>query len=658
MEPAEDHFRRGLALARQGHYEQAAAHYQQGLLLSPEFAPAHNDLGNIFALQGRLPEAVDSFRDAVRFKPDFASAYSNLGNALRELGKLDEAVANLRQAVLLRPDFVEAHLNLGIALQAQGKLDEAVASYRQAVHQRPNYADAHFSLGNALIRQGKPEEATAHLQEALRFKGHDAGVHHSLAMALKAQGKLDQAIAHYQLALRLKPDADIHIVLGNALQERGNLPEALAHYRQATLLQSDNFVAHSNLGNALQEMGQLEEAEASLQRALALKPDFVPSNFNLGIVLWKQGRIDEAAGRYQHTLRLEPDHVDAHLNLATALKQQGRLAEAEASLAEVLRLKPDYAEARFNCSLLWLIQGDWARGLPEYEFRAQGPRGGHPRLTGRLWDGSPLDGRTILLHAEQGLGDTLLFVRYAPLVKERGGRVVLVCQPALCRLFENAAGIDQLVREGDPIPSFDFQAPLMSLAHILGTTPETVPAKIPYLAARNELVEKWRPVLDEVPGFKVGIFWQGSPQYPADRQRSIPLAQFGPVAALAGVRLVSLQKGSGREQLAKAPFLVVDFTEQMDKESVGPFMDTAAVLRLLDLVICCDSAVLHLAGALGVPTWAALSFMPDWRWFLEREDTPWYPTMRLFRQKTRGDWDDVFERVAAALKDRLIKKNK
>jgi hypothetical protein len=378
----------------------------------------------------------------------------------------------------------------------------------------------------------------------------------------------------------------------------------------------------------------------------------------MGIVLWKQERLDEAVARYQHTLRLHPDHFDAHLNLAAGLKQQGHLADAESHLSEAVRLRPDSAEARFNRSLLRLIQGDWERGLPEYEFRAQGPKGGSIGVKGPLWDGSHLNGRTILLHAEQGLGDTIEFVRYAPLVKARGGRVVLVCQPALYRLLESADGIDHLVKQGDPHPPCDCQAPLMSLAHILGTTPQAVPGNIPYLEARNELVEKWRAVLGGISGFKVGIFWQGSPHYPGDRHRSIPLAHFEALAGLPGVKFVSLQKGTGCEQVAGSLLPVVDFTEQMDNEPAGPFMDTAAVLRLLDLVICCDSSIIHVAGAMGVRVWTALTFIPDWRWLLDGESTPWYPSMRLFRQKRRGDWTEVFERIAGALKVHLIERDR
>jgi predicted O-linked N-acetylglucosamine transferase (SPINDLY family) len=316
---AKSYFQRGITLAQNRKYEDAAASFQEGLRLQPDSAGAHNDLGMILILQGKLSEAVESFRQAVRFQPDFAFAYSNLGNALRELGNLDEALANLQKAVLVRPDFVEAHLNLGIALEAQGKLDEATASYRQALHHRPNYADGHFNLGNALSKQGKPDEAVAHLQEALRCKSGYAEAHHSLANALKTLGRSDQAIIHYQHAIRLKPDADIHIVLGNAFQEQGDLPQALAHYRQAALLQPDNFVAHSNMGNALREMGQLEEAEASLRQALAIKPDFVPAFFNLGIVLPKLGRVDEAVAALRAALRFKPDAADIHSCLLVTL---------------------------------------------------------------------------------------------------------------------------------------------------------------------------------------------------------------------------------------------------------------------------------------------------------------------------------------------------
>jgi predicted O-linked N-acetylglucosamine transferase (SPINDLY family) len=323
----------GLIAAQTGRYDLAGDYFKVTVRLRPDFAAAHNNLGNVFVLQGKLLEAVDSFRAAARCMPEFASAHSNLGNALRELGHLEDAVASLRQAVRLRPDFAEAHFNLAIALEAQGNLALALASYRQALHYRPDYVEAHQSL----------------------------------AIASKAQGKLDEAVLHYQQAVRIKPaDARAHLDLGNALQEQGKLPEALASYRQAALLQPDSPAAHNNLGNALQELGHLSEAEASLRRALALMPDSVAASFNLGIVFWKQGRLEEAQVQYRHTLHLKPDHIDARLNLAVVLRKQGKLEEALAECQEVLGVKPDDAAGHRTLGNVLADQGRLEEAVTAY----------------------------------------------------------------------------------------------------------------------------------------------------------------------------------------------------------------------------------------------------------------------------------------------------
>jgi hypothetical protein len=265
-----------------------------------------------------------------------------------------------------------------------------------------------------------------------------------------------------------------------------------------------------------------------------------------------------------------------------------------------------------------------------------------------------LENRTILLHAEQGLGDTIQFVRYAPLVKARGGRVLVECRRPLLGLLKTCPGIDRLVVAGDPLPAFDVHAPLLSLPGILGTVLEAIPCSIPYLTADPALVAQWRDKLAALDGVRVGIAWQGNPQYLMDRQRSIPLAQFAPLADLPGVRLISLQKGPGAEQIGQLQgrFPVVDWTADLDERS-GPFMDTAAILANLDLVILSDSVLAHLAGALGVTVWMAVPKLPDWRWLLDGEDSPWYPTMRLFRQQAWGNWPDVFQQMRSALTERI-----
>ena len=390
-------------------------------------------------------------------------------------------------------------------------------------------------------------------------------------------------------------------------------------------------------------------SEAGLRRALALKPDYAEAHNNLGGALSAQGNLDEAVACYRRALALKPDYAEAHNNLGGALSDLAKFDEALACYRRALRLKPDYAEAHWNQALLTLLTGDFERGWAEYEWRWKTKQLHFERRTFSQprWDGQPLAGRTILLHAEQGLGDTIQFVRYVSLVKVRGGRVVVECQPPLLPLLADCPGIDQVVARGNPLPAFDVQAPLLSLPGILGTTLDSIPDRVPYLRADPELAQAWRKRLEALDGFKVGIVWQGNPPFKGDRQRSIPLRQYEALARVEGVQLVSLQKGAGADQLGKlaASFPVLDLGEQLET-----FSDTAAVLKNLDLLISSCTSVPHLAGALGVPVWLALPFVPDWRWLLEREDSPWYPHHRLFRQSRPGDWSEVFERIAGALR--------
>ncbi len=366
---------------------------------------------------------------------------------------------------------------------------------------------------------------------------------------------------------------------------------------------------------------------------------------NLGIALKDQGRLDEAVACFRRALQLTPNFAEAYNNLGIALKDQGKLDEAVANYSRALQLKPDYADAHWNRALVWLLQGDWQRGWPEYQWRWH-THFVPSRFPRPVWQGESLRGKTILLHAEQGLGDTIQFIRYASLVKQLGATVIVGCPKTLSRLLENCPGIDRLVVQDDDLPAFDVHAPIMSLPGIFKTTVANIPAPIPYFFVQTALLESWRERLSRLDGFKIGISWQGNPKFPGDRFRSIPLRHYAPLAQLPGVRLISIQKGAGTEQLAefRARFAVTDFASE-----IGDFVDTAAVMKNLDLVITSDTAVAHLAGALGVPVWVALCSAPDWRWLLERSDCAWYPTMRLFRQKTLGDWPDVFARMAAAL---------
>jgi Flp pilus assembly protein TadD len=604
---------------------------------------------------GDLARAEALYRQVLQTDPQQPDALHLLSTTYLRQGKHADAAATLRQLLHLRPEHADAHNNLGIALAGLGKRDEAILSFQQALRLGPPAADTYGNLGLALLERERPEEAATCFQQALRLEPNNAETHAHLALALTRQGRLDDAIACWRQLVRLRPhDAEVHNSLGGTLAQRGHLEEAVASLRQALRLRPQHAETHSNLGLALAELGRLDEALIYLRTAIRLKPDYAAGHSNLGLALIGQDHLDEALASLREALRLQPDFPEAHNNLGMALARLGQYDDALAHYAEALRINPTYPEAHKNRALAWLLLGDYERGWSEFEWRWRCKDFTRRPFPQPQWDGSPLAGRTVLLHAEQGLGDTLQFIRYAALVKQRGGTVLFECPPGLHALLANCPGIDRLLVRGGPLPPFDVHIPLLSLPAALQTTLATVPAPIPYLRPAAALVEQWQRELEPVSAFKVGIVWRGSPRYRADRQRSIPLAHFAPLARVEGVHLFSLQKGPGTEELSQAAeqVAVTDLGGRLD-ETTGAFMDTAAVMHSLDLVVTADTAAGHLAGAMGVPVWIALPFSPDWRWQLGREDSPWYPTVRLFRQRTAGTWDEVFERMAGELARQL-----
>jgi Flp pilus assembly protein TadD len=533
-----------------------------------------------------------------------------------------------------------------------GELQQAEQLYREILQVDPNHIDALHLLGLIAHQFGRSDVAIDLISQAIRLKPDFAEAHNNLAIALKELGRLDQAVASYQQAVALKPDyVEAHSNLAVALVEQGRLGEAVASAQRAVRLKPDFPEAHNNLGMALKAQGSAERAVASFQQAVRLKPDYAEAHNNLGVVLADLGRLEEAVAGFQQAVRLKPDYAEAHNNLGVVLADLSRVQEAVACYQRALSLKPDYAAAHNNLGIAWLLMGNFHQGWPEYEWRWKCTELKLPSYRQPLWDGSPLNGRTILLLSEQGLGDTIQFIRFAPLVARSGGRVIVICRRPMARLLAGCPGIAAVVAEGEPLPEFDVYAPLLSLPGLLGTTLATVPAEVPYLTADPAQVDFWHRELSAVEGFRIGIAWQGSPGYRRDRFRSIPLLQFAPLARLQGVNLLSLQKGPGTDQLqgVSCVFPITDLGSRLD-ETAGAFMDTAAVMMNLDLVIAADVAIAHLTGALGVPVWLALYSPSDWRWLLERDDSPWYPTMRLFRQARPGNWESVFERMATEVR--------
>jgi tetratricopeptide (TPR) repeat protein len=570
---------------------------------------------------GNIPLAEALFQQVLAVDPNQADALHFLGLISLARGQNSAAAELIRQAISIRPNDVLLHCNLGNALQAQGKLDDAVACYRRALALEPDHIVACYNLAGVLDSLGRTEEAIACYQRALQLQPGLYQAHHNLGQAYQAQYQLEKAVACYRRALELQPDlAETHLCLGNVLYVQRKFGEAIVCYQRTLELAPNSAQAHANLAAVFVAQGKLAEAVASCHRALSLRPDFFVAYNNLGDALVAQGHLEQAIESYRRALELRPDYVDAHVGLGE----------------------------------LQLLQGDLANGWNEYEWRWRGKPLVARRFQQSLWDGSPLKGKTILIHAEQGLGDTFQFIRYLHLVKAQGATLIMEVQKPLLRLLASAPGIDQLIGEGDELPAFDVHAPLLSLPRILQTALETIPSKTPYLFAERGLVDFWRKKLQRVSGFRVGVNWYGRSSRGAHRQRDIPIHCLASLAQTPGVRLISLQKGDPQQKLAAHgdPESVVDFGGDIDQEQ-GAFMDTAAIMMNLDVVISSDTSIAHLAGALGVPVWLALPFVPNWRWLQNRNYCPWYPTMRLFRQQTTGDWDSVFATVRAELNQRI-----
>jgi tetratricopeptide (TPR) repeat protein len=500
----------------------------------------------------------------------------------------------------------------------------------------------------AFERAGRLEEAAALYQDAARG-APDARAWAALGRCLLRLGRWREAAASCQAAAQLAPgDADNLANLGVALDEQGAHGQAADAYRQALGAQPDHAVALYNLGNALRALRRYDEAAASYEGALRVRPDWVEAHANLGMTHARAGRPEAAIASYEQALRLRPDHADAHNGIGLAHQVRGELEQALAHFDRAVAIAPDSPYAHANRAQLWLLQEDFERGWLEYEWRLRVPGHGIAPTAAPRWRGEPLAGRTLLLRAEQGLGDTLNFVRFAPTLAAREARVLLETQSAIEQLVATCPGLEGVVPRGAPLPPHDFETPIASVPLRLGLTTASIPADVPYLAADPALAAAARARIRRDGALNVGIGWQGNPAFPQDAHRSIPLAAFAPLAAVPGVRLYSLQKGFGSEQLATATFPVEDLGSALDPGG-GAFTDTAAAIAALDLVIASDSAIVHVAGALGRPVWTLLPLVPDWRWLLGRADTPWYPTMRLYRPRRLGDWREVFDRVARDL---------
>jgi tetratricopeptide (TPR) repeat protein len=497
-----------------------------------------------------------------------------------------------------------------------GQLAEAEALYRQILAVDPRHADALHLLGVIAHQVAKHELAVELIGQALALNGTAAQYHNHLGDALRALKRLPAAVESYRRALDLDPTlAAAHLSLGAIAYGAADFAAAAASYRSAAAFAPGNAEAHANLANALFQQGLSAEAVEPYRRALALRPEDASTHANFGLALSDLGHLDQAIEHCRRAIAINPEFSSAHNNLGLAL----------------------------------LLKGDFAGGLPHHEWRwkVEGLRMGGRRFDRPPWRGEALQGARILLHAEQGVGDTLQFLRYAPLVARAGGTVLLEVHRELKRLAASVVGASEVVAQGETLPQFEQHCPLLSLMLAFGTDLGSIPAEVPYLSAPKPLVQQWRERLGRGRGKRVGLVWAGRPEHRRDRDRSLSIGALAPLAAIHGVNFFSLQKGP---RAAEAKNLSDGVAIEDIAPMLGDFAETAAAMAALDLIITVDTSVAHLAGATGRPVWVLLPRIPDWRWLLDREDSPWYPTVRLFRQAKAGDWASVIDRVAAELR--------
>jgi tetratricopeptide (TPR) repeat protein len=555
----------------------------------------------------RLREAEALYREILAVEPTNVDAWHLLGILSQQTGKRDEAKSCLSRAIGLNSEIAELHYNLGLVLHSEGKGEEAIACFQRALGIKPEFDDAKNSLALAL---------------------------NDRALACRARGAFQEEVENYRRAIELSPNfAGIHVNLGIALKSLAQTDEAIACFRRALELDPNVAMASSSLGLALYERGEIEAAIRLYRKALHQDGADAGTHNNLGLALRLQGRIADAAQCFRRAQELGLDQAEVHSNLGLALHDLGELDEAVVCYERALDRDPDFIDGQVGFSTLLLLKGDFDAGWPKYEWRWKTGQFAVRELSRPRWNGEPLAGKTILLQAEQGLGDTIQFVRFAAVLKEVGAKVVFECQKPLMKLLASYRGIDRLVAEASELPEFDFHLPLLSVPRVLKTSLATIPGGVPYLFADAELIAYWRGQLAEMRGFKIGINWHGRAGH------------------------VQAQKDGGKELTAPAAKAIVDLGDQIDRQH-GPFMDTAAIMKNLDLVITSDTSIAHLAGALGVPVWVPLPYVPDWRWLLERSDCPWYPTMRLFRQRKAGDWDRVFDEIRTALDNEISSKSR
>ena len=617
MSSIDDDFKRGVTALQAGRLNEAKRRLQAVTRTQPKHVPALNLLGVVLARLGRNTEALGIYERALAFSPDSPELWYGRGMILLAMGRPDDAIGSFDRVLIMKPDFTQVHLLRAKLLSDSGRCEAALEAIEKLLAIAPGLAEAWLGRSNVLFEAGRYEEALSAVEKAIASKPNLGEAWHGLGNALNGLQRHNEALSAYEKALAVNPKS------AGTLYARGNV---------------------------LSELKRYEDALSAYDNALALDPNFAEGWIGRGNVLNILKRFDAALSAHAQALALQANLAEAWLGRGNVFLELKRLDEALSCYDQAIALKPDFATAYFNRGRGRLLLGRYPEGWRDYEWRWEAKHfpSKRPDLKVPNWLGDDLLGCHLLVFGEQGLGDIIQFVRYLPFLFQRECKITFLAPEKLVRLLRHSIPAVHVCGTPHGLQEIDAQVALISLPHLLNTDLSSVPDRVPYLKAEAELEADWRARIG-VDGFKIGISWQGNPRGEIDLGRSVPLRNFVRLSRLPGVRLISLQKDVGLDQLS-------DLSNEAKVETLGAldngadaFVDTAAVIANVDLVITCDTSIAHLAGALGRPTWVALKHVPDWRWMLDRNDSPWYPTMRLFRQRERDDWTSVFSEIEESL---------
>lgn len=630
-------------------FERAIALYDRVIALQPDHAEAYYKRANALKDLGRLQEALASYDAAIRYKPDFAYAWCNRGFVQQSLGLPEQALASFDESIRLNPDDIVAHSNRATLLQGMSRWQEALASHDRVVALNPQLFQSWLFRGNILRELKKFDAALSSYQRVIELRPDLAEGHYNHGVVLELLNQPQAALASYDRALEVNPAFEQALFnRAGVLMVLKQPTAALETYDRLIAVNANHADAHLNRAGTRMQLKKSEDALEDFERVATLRPS-AQAHLNRGIALQDLGRREEAMQAYEQALGLQPDYAEVYSQRAFTHSTGARYEEALQDYTRAIELKPDFAQAHTNRALVQLVLGDYAQGWLNYEWRWMNKE---LQKTQRrdfrepLWLGrEPIAGKRLLIHSEQGLGDTLQFCRFAKSIADLGATVYLEAQPALVGLLRSLDGVARVIAEDQPLPEFDYHCPTMSLPVALKTTLDTVPGS-GYLHAEPAKVAYWRERLGERRRPRIGLAWSGNPTQSNDRNRSFRLAQW--IDQLPReLDYFCLQKDIRPED---QPTLAANPGITLLTEAVSNFDDSAALCECLDVVISICTSIVHLSGSLGRPTWVLLPFDADWRWGRGAGPSPWYPSTRIYRQESVGDWDGVFTRVGADLR--------